>query len=261
MQKGVQGKSFKGHRSDVLCLVVGSDGTSVFTSGVDQKTIEFRLVPISQSSSNKSSSISGSKTTRWIQSSGRRLHSHDVRSMVISPIFNIPLPTGYAPTVNKKAKEIVPILTSGGLDLSLITVCCSTSSNTTILNTPSKSGTQESISIKNPVSETLSVNFESTTHRRASYIPQRSKPFFTTSSSSNSSNSNTSRLLLCRRDRGIGIWKLSDPKSKFGSAAGLSGEGRERDGGWGSRGINREEEIVEGEVGWEKVLELDLKVS
>jgi U3 small nucleolar RNA-associated protein 4 len=46
---GTQTQSFRAHKADVLAMAVGSDGTSVFTSGVDQKTVEFRQVTVASS--------------------------------------------------------------------------------------------------------------------------------------------------------------------------------------------------------------------
>lgn len=243
-EMGTQLQSFKTHKADVLCLTVGSvrpllrflrletdgnlqDGTSIFTSGVDQKTSEFRLVTVS---SKKQSS-----SPRWIPSSGRRLHSHDVRAMVISPPYLLPLPS---PAPSTPSTPIVPILTSGGLDLSLIIVCAS----------PSPSSSRAAV-LPNPVSDAPSTAFETTVHRRAAYVPQRSRPFTV---------SKEARLLVCRRERSVGVWAIEESKA-----------GKEESGkvGWKKFrerfGVAEEEEESKesGEEGWKKVVEMELKVS
>ncbi len=47
------------------------------SSGVDQKTTQYSLVKTHITDS----STAGRTTTRWIQSSSRRMHSHDVRAL------------------------------------------------------------------------------------------------------------------------------------------------------------------------------------
>ncbi|KAI5476988.1 U3 small nucleolar RNA-associated protein 4 [Pseudohyphozyma bogoriensis] len=219
LKMGTQKESWRAGKADILCLAVGSDGTTVFTSGVDQRTTEFRKVAITSSRSNNKT------TSRWIQSSGRRLHAHDVRAMVISPPFLGPLPASHALSTSstKHSKAIVPVLTSAGLDLSLVTVCASASS------TPA---------LHNPISETVSTEFETTIHRKASYVPQRGQAFAV---------AREARLLVARRPRGVGIWRVSQ------SAMSGSGAGKAK---W-----RREEEEDEKEEGWGKVAELELKLQ
>lgn len=243
---GTQTQSFRAHKADVLALALGSDGTSIFTSGVDQKTVEFRQVTVA------SSRVHDVPVGRWIQASGRRLHAHDVRAIVISPAFALPLPT--PPPSTAMRKSLVPIMVSAGLDLSLIL-------------TPVSSATTASAkkrTLPNPVSDAPSTEFESTIHRRAAYVPQRARPFTV------ASGSDTPRLLVCRRDRGVGIWRLDDPKragSAHGAGANAAPLQKPR---WGrstfgvgldgqSSDIAEEEEV--GTTGYEKVAELDLKVS
>src|SRR5712691_5750936 len=76
-------QSFEAHGADILCLVVGpvrhactsyffvanemQDGTSVFTSGVDQKVTQFTLV---EPSSSKGSSLLQSPT-RWVRTASK----------------------------------------------------------------------------------------------------------------------------------------------------------------------------------------------
>ena len=250
-EMGTQLQSFKTHKADVLCLAIGAvrlslhralyrtesemqDGTSVFTSGVDQKTAEFRLVSVS----NSRSTASGS-STRWIQSSGRRLHSHDVRAMIMSPPYLLPLPSP-SPSTTLPAPQ-VPILTSGGLDLGLVIVSASSNSKPSFRNLP----------LKNPVSETVSTEFETTIHRRCAFVPQRSRPFAIAAEA---------RLLVCRRERSIGIWQLEDPVKSSSSGDGAKGWKKMREQAFTRRSEDEEEEDVESTPGWSKVVEMELKV-
>ncbi|GAA6025057.1 hypothetical protein JCM8202_002074 [Rhodotorula sphaerocarpa] len=245
VKMGTQTQSFRAHRADVLALALGSDGTSIFTSGVDQKTVEFRQVTVA------SSRIHDVPSGRWVQASGRRLHAHDVRAIVISPPYSLPLPSPAPSSVGRKA--LVPIMTSAGLDLSLILTPVSTASNA--------SATKKR-SLPNPVSDVPSTEFGSTVHRRAAYVPQRTRPF------SVAAGSDSPRLLVCRRDRGVSIWKLDDPK-RAGSSLGLGANAAPlQKPRWGrsafalglEEAADEEEEVV-GTTGFEKVAELDFKLQ
>lgn len=249
---GTQAQSFKAHKADVLALALGSDGTSLFTSGVDQKTTEFRQVTVG------SSRIHDVPVGRWIQASGRRLHSHDVRAIVISPPYSVPLPSPPPSTHSKRA--LVPIMTSAGLDLSLILTAVAPLPST--LSTASK---KRASPPPNPVSDVASIAFESTVHRRASYVPQRARPFAV---APGSGTAERPRLLVCRRERAIGIWRLDDPK-RAGSSLGLGANAaplmRAK---WGRKSFaiglagedDEEDEEEVGTTGFEKVAELELKV-
>ncbi|GAA6050690.1 hypothetical protein JCM3770_000894 [Rhodotorula araucariae] len=249
---GTQAQSFKAHKADVLALALGSDGTSLFTSGVDQKTTEFRLVTVA------SARVHDVPAGRWIQASGRRLHSHDVRAIVVSPPYSLPLPSPPPPAPQPK-KALVPIMTSAGLDLSLILTAVSPAPS--VLSAASKT---RAAPLPNPISDSPSIEFESTTHRRASYVPQRARPFAV---ASGTGSADAPRLLVCRRERGVGIWRLEDPK-RAGSAMGLGSNAAPlQKAKWGRKnfavGLDREEEDEEevGTTGYEKVAELELKVQ
>lgn len=207
-EMGTQLYSFRGHKADVLCLGVGSDGTSIFTSGIDQKTVEYRQVSVTSSRGDNA---------RWIQSSGRRLHSHDVRAIVISP--------PYEPSLSSSSSKpsIVPIMTSAGLDLSLIL--------TPVAAPPLPTKRKpSSIALENPVSNNSSITFESTVHRRQSYVPQRAKPFSITTNPGENG-----RLLVGKGERGVSVWRLGEPE----------------------KGGNGELEAT----GWEKLIDLELKLQ
>lgn len=203
---------------------------------MDQKTSEFRLVTVSSSRAH------GVPTGRWIQASGRRLHSHDVRAMIMSPPYTLPLPVP-SPLTPTAAPQ-VPILTSGGLDLNLIIVAASPAP------TRSLSSARSQPQLQNPVSDVPSTEFETTIHRRAAYVPQRSKPFAV---------SGEARLLVCRRERSVGIWKLEDPRSFKQESKSKSGWQSRRE-AFGVKDVE-EEEAVEETTGWSKAVDMELKVS
>ncbi|KAK4047371.1 U3 small nucleolar RNA-associated protein [Microbotryomycetes sp. JL201] len=216
---GIQTQSFKAHKADVLCLAVGPDGKSIYSSGVDQKTTEFRLVTVTSSAPN------AKPTKRWIQASGRRLHSHDVRSMVVSPPYTLTMPLAATPPTRPQ----VPILTSGGLDLSLVIVPVSQ---------PAPLDKKNQKRLQNPVSDASSTEFESTTHRKAAFVPQRNIPF---------SVARNGRLLMCRRERSIGIWQLGDPRA-YRSQTRMAFSGEDKD-------------EFDDDAGWAKILEMDFKLQ
>ncbi|KAK4701683.1 U3 small nucleolar RNA-associated protein 4, partial [Phenoliferia sp. Uapishka_3] len=231
-EMGTQVQSFRAHKADVLCLTVGSTGTSLFTSGVDQKTSEFRLVTVSSTRS------SSGPSSRWIQASGRRLHSHDVRSLIVSPPYAFPISSPPATST-----PIVPILTSAGLDLSLVIVPISPPAP------PSSRPSPGTKSLKNPVSDAPSIEFETTVHRRAAYVPQRSKPFEV---------AREARLLVCRRDRTLGVWRVEEGKGGSGGGEGKSGWKRRQE-LFGLQG--EEEEDVAPAKGWSKIIDMELKLQ
>ncbi|GAA6032090.1 hypothetical protein JCM8097_007066 [Rhodosporidiobolus ruineniae] len=247
-EMGTQSQSFKAHKADVLALALGSDGTSIFTSGVDQKTTEFRLVTVA------SSRMHDLPAGRWIQVSGRRLHSHDVRAIVISPPYSLPSPA--SPLSAESKKPLVPVMTSAGLDLSLILTAVSPASSSSASSTKKRTAATQ---LKNPISDAPSTEFESTIHRRAAYVPQRSRPFAV------AAGGETPRLLICRRDRGVGIWRLEDPKRAGSSAAGGANAAPLQRVRWGRKKFGAEAELEEeeevGTTGYEKVAELDLKLQ
>ncbi|GAA5929919.1 hypothetical protein JCM1841_001258 [Sporobolomyces salmonicolor] len=247
-EMGTQSQSFRSHKADVLCLAIGSDGTSLFTSGVDQKTVEFRLVTVASSRTH------AVPAGRWIQASGRRLHSHDVRAIVVSPPYALPSPTALTSQA-KPSKPLVPVMTSGGLDLSLILTAVSAAP-------PKKSRKGFATALQNPVSNVPSIEFESTTHRRAAYVPQRARAFSVSSAGAEG------RLLVARRERSVGIWRLEDPKK-----AGSEGVQQRWGSGKGKVTLGLREQAVSDEAdedeedeefrkpGWQKVTELELKLQ
>jgi U3 small nucleolar RNA-associated protein 4 len=199
-------QSFTSHGADVLCLAIGSSNDSVYTSGVDQRTTEFLSVEVS---TGKPSALSLGHQRRWIQSCNRRLHSHDVRCLGVWPPAS-PVPHKLDLATPSK---ISPLLLSAGMDMSLIFSPCATPS----LNP---------IKLQNPFSKGGSTNFQDSLYHRASF----STPSVCVSPQS--------RLVVCRNDDRILVWRIQETDSK--------------------------PEVMEGEASlgnWTKLLDMQLKVK
>ncbi|KAJ7492841.1 WD40-repeat-containing domain protein [Mycena latifolia] len=169
-------QSFQAHGADVLCLTIDPTGTAVYTSGVDQKISQFCHV--------KTSNAEKSSSTRWIQTSSRRMHSHDVRALAIWPPYST-LPTSHR---RQFPMDVAPILASGGLDMSVVV-------------TPAALPTNTVVKIVNPLSTSIHATFEDSYHRRLAYS---SGP----SSTSAVQVAREARLVCCARDAGLSIWRI-----------------------------------------------------
>ncbi|KAI6133326.1 WD40 repeat-like protein [Pisolithus croceorrhizus] len=93
-----QTHSFSAHAADVLCLTIGPEGSTVFTSGVDQKIVQFNYV---------SGASEVSSSGKWVQSASRRVHSHDVRSLAMWPPHT-PTPASYRRKPSPGSPYIAP---------------------------------------------------------------------------------------------------------------------------------------------------------
>ncbi|GAA93375.1 uncharacterized protein L969DRAFT_105473 [Mixia osmundae IAM 14324] len=164
----VQLQSFAAHQADCLCLSVSYDGRSLFTSGVDQRVTEIAYVP---------------QARRWSLSFSRRVHTHDVRALAVSPM--------YASNLQGRSPAAVPLLISGGLDLGLSVLPIAPVSSQRRIN---------------PISDGPAIRFEDATQRRYSYAPAAAPIVHICRSS---------RLVVCQRLRSIGIWRLN---AKMGDA-------------------------------------------
>ncbi|KTW25827.1 uncharacterized protein T551_03663 [Pneumocystis jirovecii RU7] len=80
-------QSFKTHTADILCLASNKAGDILFSTGVDRKTVLYRVV-------NK-------ETQQWADLASRKFHKHDVRAMALY-----------------ESKDI-DILVTGGVDMAL----------------------------------------------------------------------------------------------------------------------------------------------
>ncbi|RUS21509.1 hypothetical protein BC937DRAFT_92478, partial [Endogone sp. FLAS-F59071] len=106
---GTMLQTFNAHGADVLCLASSRDGRTVFTSGVDRKLNQFRLVETALSFSKQEmppndspSEVMASARTKWVLSGNRRFHSHDVRALAL------------------EENRPINALVSGGIDMSLV---------------------------------------------------------------------------------------------------------------------------------------------
>jgi U3 small nucleolar RNA-associated protein 4 len=190
-------QSFQGHGADILCLAISpvglplrrlcknniaflQEGTTVYTSGVDQKISQFSLI---RTLDKESAHIRPS--SHWVQSGSRRMHSHDVRALVTWPPYNA------LPPLHKRQFpiDIAPILASGGLDMSVVVTPAALPMNTVVAK------------ITNPLSTSVDSTFENSYHRRLAYT---SGP----SSTCAVQIARRARLVTCMRDTGLGVWKI-----------------------------------------------------
>ncbi|KAH9456507.1 hypothetical protein MJO29_006536 [Puccinia striiformis f. sp. tritici] len=180
-------QTIRAHRADILCIVPSPDGRSVFTSGVDQKTCQLTL-NIQQHNPKNNNSISQS---RWLLSTSRRLHSHDVRALEISPSYNPLFNQSYTKfSFQQNLNEMVPILISGGLDMSLV-ICPA--------GPPISSMINGKTTLINPITDSFSVSFADSMQRKISY---------TTKTDPVNHLASIANLLVSRNDQQISIWKL-----------------------------------------------------
>ncbi|KAG9075096.1 U3 small nucleolar RNA-associated protein [Ceratobasidium sp. UAMH 11750] len=105
--------SFPAHDADVLCMAVSPSGTALYTAGVDQRTTEFVCIPDPSTPSGK-----------WVQTTSRRIHSHDVRALAMWP--------PYSPSFPSQNDTHAPLLISAGLDMGIAVTPASAPSSTPI---------------------------------------------------------------------------------------------------------------------------------
>nr|GAT47880.1 predicted protein [Mycena chlorophos] len=185
-------QSFQAHGADVLCLTIDPTGTAVYTSGVDQKITQFSLV--------STSSAEKGRTRRWVQTSSRRMHSHDVRALAMWPPHSA-LPASHQ---LQFPADVAPLLVSGGLDMSIVV-------------TPAALPASTFLKTINPISTSMHCTFEDSYHRR---IPYSTGP----SSTSAIHVARSARLVCCTRDAGLEIWRILERRS--------DGESSQAEGGW-----------------------------
>ncbi|PLW15946.1 hypothetical protein PCANC_16478 [Puccinia coronata f. sp. avenae] len=221
-------QTIRAHRADVLCIVASPDGQSIFTSGVDQKTCQMTL----NVQTLKTGVISQS---RWLLSASRRLHSHDVRALEMSPPYN-PLFSNSSTThspISFTAQNIhamVPVLISGGLDMSLVLCPAGPPASSMV------TGSVNFNHLPNPVSDSFSVSFADSMQRKISYATRRDPVAHL---------SPHAHLLVCRNSQQISIWRLrstsSDPDSLLSVVQ------------------KKSPNPQDGDAAWAKVVEMDLK--
>ncbi|KAF9647486.1 WD40 repeat-like protein [Thelephora ganbajun] len=177
--------TFQAHGADVLCLCTSPEGNTVYSSGVDQKIVQF---------TNVGGPASPSKS-RWIQASSRRMHSHDVRSLAIWPPFT-PLPPSHQ---HKFPVNLAPILVSGGLDMSVVLTPAAIPSSTTVSK------------VTNPLSTSVVATFEDSYHRKMGY----STGF---SGTGRVKVARKKRLVLSAQDQSINLWRIFDRDTRHADA-------------------------------------------
>jgi U3 small nucleolar RNA-associated protein 4 len=162
-------------------LLFLQDGSVIYSSGVDQKITQFAYVKTTQGDSE---SGTARVSNRWVQTSSRRMHAHDVRTLAIWPSYT-PLPPSHKRDV---PLEIAPILASGGLDMSV---------NLTPAALPSSTFTK----VVNPLATSIHATFEDSYHRRLNYStgPSSTCALYV---------SRKARLISCMRDSGLTVWKI-----------------------------------------------------
>jgi U3 small nucleolar RNA-associated protein 4 len=180
----------------------------VYTAGPDQKVAQFTLVNASSSKSEEK----GDKQPRgkWIQTSFKRLHVHDVRSLAMFPPYSL------APKAAPLNPAFAPILASGGLDMQ-------------VALTPASSADMlvDGESLLNPISRNHVTKFGDALQHRMGFTPSGHGTDVLGMSESK-------RLIMVRRYRGIGIWRLRELEKQYDEAK---------------------------PTGWDKVLEMNLQVS
>ena len=153
---------------------IQQDGKAVYTSGVDQKTVQFSLVKTSSPDNTNSSS------PRWVQTGSKRMHSHDVRALAMWPP-HIPLS---APFKRAFSPDVAPILASGGLDMSLVLA-------------PAALASSSAVKITNPLATSLEATFEDAYHRRVAY-----------SQEGHVRVSRNAKLISSISEAGITVWRI-----------------------------------------------------
>ncbi|KAJ9113775.1 hypothetical protein QFC20_001801 [Naganishia adeliensis] len=200
-------QTFQAHAADALCLTIGSNGKSVYTAGPDQKVAQFTLVNANPLKSEEK----GDKQSRgkWIQTSFKRLHVHDVRSLAMFPPYSL------APKAAPLNPAFAPILASGGLDMQ-------------VALTPASSADMlvDGESLLNPISRNHVTKFGDALQHRMGFTPSGHGTDVLGMSESK-------RLIMVRRYRGIGIWRLRELETQYDEAK---------------------------PTGWDKVLEMNLQL-
>jgi U3 small nucleolar RNA-associated protein 4 len=161
------------------------EGSSVYTSGVDQKVTQFSL--IKTNSSDNASLLTNS--SHWIQATTRRLHSHDIRSLAIWPPYT-PLLTNQVANSNiyRFPVDVAPVLASGGLDMSVVL-------------TPAALPKATGHRLTNPLSTSVGSTFEDSYHRRVAYPTG-------VAGTSALSIARERRMLACAAESSVAIWRL-----------------------------------------------------
>ncbi|KAG8733115.1 U3 small nucleolar RNA-associated protein [Ceratobasidium sp. 423] len=165
--------SFPAHNADVLCMTISPTGDVIYTSGVDQRIVEFVKLP-----------SAGNDPSKWVQTTQRRIHSHDVRALAMWP--------PYAPTSSNEKQTYAPLLISAGLDMSVALV-------------PAAPPQAERLgTVINPILSSSATTFEDAFPKRLGYPVN----------SGNVILAPRARLVVSFSGRVVGIWRLPAQKPK-----------------------------------------------
>jgi U3 small nucleolar RNA-associated protein 4 len=154
----------------------------VYASGIDQKVTQFSLLESSSSEGNSTLSSS----IKWVRTASKRMHSHDVRGLSIWPPYT-PLPSPYRRSF---PTDVVPLLVSGGLDMSIVV-------------TPAALPRNSTVRLTNPLATSVNATFDDAYHRRIAY-----------SSGAHGTVglhlAKRARLVLSTGDTDLAVWRLPE---------------------------------------------------
>lgn len=191
-----------------MLTICAQNGKSVYTAGPDQKVAQFTLVKANSTQSEEGSDKQ--PRGKWVQTSFKRIHVHDIRSLAMFPPYSlVPKATPLNPT-------FAPILASGGLDMQVVL-------------TPASSPDMllDGETLINPISRNHVTKFSDAQQNRMGFTPSGHGTDVLGMSESK-------RLIMVRRYRGVGIWRLRELEQQDDEAK---------------------------PNGWDKVLEMNLQVS
>jgi U3 small nucleolar RNA-associated protein 4 len=198
----------------------------VYTSGPDQRVAQFTYVSSSSGVDRDElddPTSTSSSSGEWQQTSIKRLHKHDVRTLAIFPGYSL-APRNSSPIINP---HVAPVLASGGIDMSVVL----TSAGQTGGLATKRKGPLAIKSEVNPITNKGKETFTDAVKVDLGYVPR-----------GNGTDvigvAREKRLVLVRRQRGVALFRVRE----------MRGRGEEAEG-----------ESVPG--GWDKVLEMNFQVS
>jgi U3 small nucleolar RNA-associated protein 4 len=173
-----QRQSFRAHKADGMCMVIGPGGRTVFTSGPDQRVCQFTAMAQANGS------------THWALTATKRLHTHDVRALAIFPSY-VPIKASSPLAPPPLNPGLAPILASGGWDMAPVL-------------TPAAAPELLAEKLRNPLGKdkkAARVVFEEAYSRK---LPM----FGGERAQSRISMSRGGRLVVGRKDRSVGVWRV-----------------------------------------------------
>lgn len=195
----------------------------MYTSGPDQRVAQFTYVPASSSNDrDELDATPAGSTGEWQQTSIKRLHKHDVRSLAMFPGYSL-APRNSAPIVNP---NVAPMLASGGLDMSIVLTAAGQTGGVARRKGPLAIRLE-----KNPITNKGKETFSDAVKVDLGYVPRGHGTDVI-------GVAREKRLVLVRRQRGVALFRVRD----------MRGRGEEAEG-----------ENVPG--GWDKVLEMNFQVG